>query len=698
MILSIGMIVKDEAKHLRKALDALTPIREAFACELIIADTGSTDGTYDIVKEYADVPMQIEWKNDFAWARTQTLKKSTGEWYLQLDADEVLKDVEDLIEFFKSGEYKNYNRGAINIRNTFNGDDNDYSMNKILRLIKLDPGTKYIGKIHEYLDNNRVRVVRDLKTYINHSGYDWSVHPEIKDKKFERNINLLKEAYRANPTQVMYILYLIRENSSRGTFEEVEEYINLASTFFMKKGAKEDVMYAALQYYRVNYHMLKKDWENVITVIDTYFEEVKTPWANRMDMYRIQASAYKNMGEYVKAAKSLEKAIEGYVSYKTNPMRTEVLDYINFYEINDTEMNKVADEMCKYLGQAGEFDMLRGKVTPDTMYGDYAREVISKNNFMDIIKIYEDIKDKPEDSKEYIAGLRAIGYIKNTEWLRQINEKIVEIYGTDRIYTKFLDLMLKFNNNEDVEEALVEFINDQKTCPAYFAQLILGAMSYQMDITQVLQKFEQKETGAIVDYLFELQQTKDILLDYVYQNNFLEGSTDLMQLNIISNLSNKLLLLQDTFYDELSTYELFNTYVLTRNEYLKQVYREDMYTVENAYLLQGEDTFVKLAEDAYNYTGAEYVSRLIKASEKFEIMKFVVKRVLDKYKKDLDEQDKIKEQETNELSEQLEMIKRSIISLIETDEEKAIELLKSYEAIHPTDEDLEYLKERLGLE
>ena len=45
ILLSIGMIVKNEIRCLEKCLKALEPLRTAIPCELVIADTGSNDGT-----------------------------------------------------------------------------------------------------------------------------------------------------------------------------------------------------------------------------------------------------------------------------------------------------------------------------------------------------------------------------------------------------------------------------------------------------------------------------------------------------------------------------------------------------------------------------------------------------------------------------------------------------------------------------
>src|SRR6185369_12483437 len=47
-LLSLGMMVKDEAANLRKTLDSCAPFIDRFT----ILDTGSTDGTQDVVREW----------------------------------------------------------------------------------------------------------------------------------------------------------------------------------------------------------------------------------------------------------------------------------------------------------------------------------------------------------------------------------------------------------------------------------------------------------------------------------------------------------------------------------------------------------------------------------------------------------------------------------------------------------------------
>ena len=108
IMLTIGMIVKNEEKVLRRCLTSLQPLMNEIRCELIIADTGSTDSTVEIAKEFTSNVFHFEWIDDFAAARNSTLEKAKGKWFMFLDADEYLDDdISEILHFFKSPELYN---------------------------------------------------------------------------------------------------------------------------------------------------------------------------------------------------------------------------------------------------------------------------------------------------------------------------------------------------------------------------------------------------------------------------------------------------------------------------------------------------------------------------------------------------------------------------------------------------------------
>lgn len=78
-ILFIGMIFKNEIRCLERCMKALHPLRNAIPCELVMADTGSDDGSREIAEEYADILFDSPWIDDFAAARNAVMDHCSGE-------------------------------------------------------------------------------------------------------------------------------------------------------------------------------------------------------------------------------------------------------------------------------------------------------------------------------------------------------------------------------------------------------------------------------------------------------------------------------------------------------------------------------------------------------------------------------------------------------------------------------------------
>ena len=80
------MIVKNEEDCLGRCLKSVCDHVD----EIIIVDTGSTDGTVEIAKSYGARIYHHPWENDFSKHRNQSLSYATGDWIFILDADEEL--------------------------------------------------------------------------------------------------------------------------------------------------------------------------------------------------------------------------------------------------------------------------------------------------------------------------------------------------------------------------------------------------------------------------------------------------------------------------------------------------------------------------------------------------------------------------------------------------------------------------------
>lgn len=85
---SVCMIVKNEEAVLARCLDSLCKLVE----EIIIVDTGSTDQTKQIAKQYTDQVYDYAWSDNFAAARNFAFSKAQMDYIYSADADEVLDE------------------------------------------------------------------------------------------------------------------------------------------------------------------------------------------------------------------------------------------------------------------------------------------------------------------------------------------------------------------------------------------------------------------------------------------------------------------------------------------------------------------------------------------------------------------------------------------------------------------------------
>lgn len=85
---SVCMIVKNEARVLARCLDSLKGLYD----ELVIVDTGSSDNTKEIAFRYTENVYDMEWQDDFAYARNTAFSYCTKDYIYSVDADEMLDE------------------------------------------------------------------------------------------------------------------------------------------------------------------------------------------------------------------------------------------------------------------------------------------------------------------------------------------------------------------------------------------------------------------------------------------------------------------------------------------------------------------------------------------------------------------------------------------------------------------------------
>jgi len=80
--LSVILITKNEAASIRACLESVS-----FADEIVVLDSGSTDGTATLCREFTDRVYETDWPG-FGPQKNRALDRSTGDWILSIDADE----------------------------------------------------------------------------------------------------------------------------------------------------------------------------------------------------------------------------------------------------------------------------------------------------------------------------------------------------------------------------------------------------------------------------------------------------------------------------------------------------------------------------------------------------------------------------------------------------------------------------------
>jgi glycosyltransferase involved in cell wall biosynthesis len=91
MKLSVVIITLNEEANIARTLKSVVPLVAEGNGEIIIVDSGSTDRTCEIARDFGAKVYVEKWKG-FAAQKNSAIEKATGEWILSLDADEEVSD------------------------------------------------------------------------------------------------------------------------------------------------------------------------------------------------------------------------------------------------------------------------------------------------------------------------------------------------------------------------------------------------------------------------------------------------------------------------------------------------------------------------------------------------------------------------------------------------------------------------------
>jgi glycosyltransferase involved in cell wall biosynthesis len=227
----LSMIVRNEAHVIERCLASVKPFVDAW----VVCDTGSTDGTQDLVRRVmAGKPglvVERPWV-DFAHNRNEalTLAQERGEYVFFIDADEWLVAREPLDPatltgdaYYLTCEYAGLQYGRV-------------------ALVRGALPWRWVGVLHEYLECDAPFVhatLSDPIIRIAHEGAR-SRDPDT----YAKDAALLERALEREPTNSRYVFYLAQSYRDAGRLEQSRARYAERATM---GGFEEEVFYARYQ-------------------------------------------------------------------------------------------------------------------------------------------------------------------------------------------------------------------------------------------------------------------------------------------------------------------------------------------------------------------------------------------------------------------------------------------------------------------
>jgi len=394
LFLTIGIIVKNEEKNLERCLESLKPIREAFETELIIVDTGSVDDTVRIAEKYADEVRHFEWVKDFSAARNASLEGARGEWFMYIDADEWFGDCTDLIEFFRTGEYKEHDTATYIQRNYSSENINGcYSDSMPLRLTKIFADTKFVNPIHEHL-NTACKSLKRLSSFVHHFGY--LEFKKQDSQKRERNIEILLKELKRNDSSVYLQLYeVLHGYDNAKAIEYAREGIRLSE----RTGDNIYMPFILRKLIALAYHN-SGEFEKAAAVTDEYFSKrkaakgVEAVILSDMDMHALRAIVFCKL-DASKAAAAFEKYAALYKKFKQGEINTRDMYFDTLRFANDNQFVNVSCMLISALVEAGDYKAalaLRGNAPYSSVISCFGYEA-AKTRIAQDLRLVSQIPD-----------------------------------------------------------------------------------------------------------------------------------------------------------------------------------------------------------------------------------------------------------------------------------------------------------------
>lgn len=201
--LCLCMIVKNEAQVIERCLGSVRHLIDTW----VISDTGSTDGTQDLIRKVLDgIPGELReepWV-DFGHNRTTNIQHARGkaDYILTLDADHVMRQDAPLPRLTAGSYMLRY--------------DTPGTQHRFKHLMRGDWAWRYEGVTHEYPCTDEPDVQENLDALVIEDHADGG----CRSDKFERDARLLRAELERDPANPRTVFYLANTERDLGHAEE----------------------------------------------------------------------------------------------------------------------------------------------------------------------------------------------------------------------------------------------------------------------------------------------------------------------------------------------------------------------------------------------------------------------------------------------------------------------------------------------
>lgn len=656
-LLSIGMIVKNEERCLEKCLNALEPLRQAIPCELVIADTGSTDKTKEIASKYADILFDFTWVNDFSAARNAVMDKCSGKWYLTVDADEyLLEDIKEIVSFLTGPLADKKVLASIVQRNYEKPDMKGiYTDFNALRMVRMDTNRRYTGTIHEHFGITDVNECHALfNTIFDHDGYT-RVTPEHLEEKEKRNLVLLEANLKKEPKNIKYVLQCLESTSK--TPQKRKYYTNYAMKVLKEKNLSDpnwNTFAATCAYQATNY----ADYDKAPDLLEWYDWVFKTfPKSDKILVdvkytYTLRLYAQEKYDEAIKSGKEYLTALSNYKKHKSN---TNILTYMNpltrTHIIYENTINVVIANSMTHLERFDEAIKILEKIdltqSNNNIISIWTDSIVSLKNSSAkkvagkvLSNLFEQYKANTLiDISLYDFAIRLISdKFSCSKKLSEDYKVFSEVPGTIGLCSK----IAKSKTKEEVEKYLIQIENWDEFMPLALKKAILLKaklpQNFYLSSHSKLASLE-KELGTVVD------EIQDSLTDYYCDSQNLKHFS---QVSFFFNLLLYILFNNLKSLDSSIKSKLIDRFIAIAKFYLSSCYNRDFLKNEDAINCLFEphvfSYYLLKATSQKEQNPLDYIKTLKKLLKKVPQAKVVVEFLMDEFKKEEDtkEQEKIK--------------------------------------------------------